>query len=78
MTEPHKQAWRAAPLRQLRGFPQLFPCAVKEAHMKQLRLAFSQLRLWTFELKLWLEGLPWEEARFVAERFKKSLVGCMR
>lgn len=46
--------------------------------MKQLRLAFSQLRLWTFELKLWLEGLPWEEARFVAERFKKSLVGCMR
>jgi len=43
--------------------------------VKQLRLAFFQLILWTYELILWLDGRPWEQARFVAERFKKSLAG---
>jgi hypothetical protein len=36
--------------------------------MKQLRWAFFHLRLWSFELKLWMDGLPWE--RIVAERSK--------
>ena len=40
-------------------------------NMKQLRWAFFQLILWVFELKLWMDGMPWEEVRFiVAERLK--------
>jgi hypothetical protein len=38
--------------------------------MKQLRLAFFHLRLWAFELKLWMDGLSWEQVRIVAERSK--------
>ena len=39
--------------------------------MKQIRWAFFHLRLWAFELKLWMDGLPWEDVRFiVAERSK--------
>jgi len=39
--------------------------------MKPFRWAFFQLMLWVFELKLWLDGRPWEEVRFiVAERLK--------
>ena len=39
--------------------------------MKQLRWALFQLTLWAFELKLWMDGLPWEDVRFiVAERAK--------
>ena len=40
--------------------------------MKQLRRwAVFQLMLWAFELKLWMDGLPWEDVRFiVAERAK--------
>jgi len=38
--------------------------------MKQLRWAFFHSRLWTFELKLWLDGLSWEQVRIVAERSK--------
>ena len=39
--------------------------------MKQLRWAFFQLMLWAFELKLWMDGLPWEQLRIiVAERSK--------
>ena len=39
--------------------------------MNQLRYAFVQLMLWAFELKLWTEGLPWEQVRIiVAERSK--------
>lgn len=35
--------------------------------MKQLRWTFLHLRLWVFELKLWMDGLSWEEVRIVAE-----------
>jgi hypothetical protein len=38
--------------------------------MKRLRWAFFHLRLWAFELKLWLDGLSWEQVRMVAERSK--------
>jgi hypothetical protein len=38
--------------------------------MKQLRWAVFQVRLWAFELKLWMDGLPWEEVRTLAERSK--------
>ncbi len=39
--------------------------------MKQLRWALFQLMFWAFELKLWMDGLPWEEVRIiVAERSK--------
>jgi hypothetical protein len=44
--------------------------------MKQLRWAFFQLILWVFELKLWMDGMPWEEVRFiVAERLKDLAKG---
>ena len=40
--------------------------------MNQLRYAFLQLMFWAFELKLWAEGLPWEQVRIiVAERSKE-------
>ena len=38
--------------------------------MKRLRWAFFHLRLWAFELKLWLDGLSWKQVRIVAERSK--------
>jgi hypothetical protein len=38
--------------------------------MNHIRWAFFQLRLWAFELKLWLDGLSWEQVRIVAERSK--------
>jgi hypothetical protein len=38
--------------------------------MKRLRWAFFHLRLWAFELKLWLDGLSWEQVRIVADRSK--------
>ena len=39
--------------------------------MSQLRYAFLQLMFWAFEVKLWTEGLPWEQVRtIVAERSK--------
>jgi hypothetical protein len=43
---------------------------VRRLNMKQLRWAFFRLRLWAFELKLWMDGLPWEEVRSFAERSK--------
>jgi hypothetical protein len=41
--------------------------------VKQLRWAFFHLRLWAFELELWLDGLSWEQVRIVAERSKDSV-----
>lgn len=41
--------------------------------MKQLRWAFLHFRLWAFELELWMDGLPWKEARFLAEKRTKDL-----
>ena len=38
--------------------------------MKQFRWALFHVRLWAFELKLWMDGLPWEEVRILAERSK--------
>ena len=38
--------------------------------MKQLRWVFFHLRLWAFELQLWMDGLPWEEVRTFADRSK--------
>jgi hypothetical protein len=38
--------------------------------MRQLKWAFFHVRLWAFELKLWLDGLSWEQVRIVAERSK--------
>ena len=43
--------------------------------MKQLRWAFFHLRLWAFELKLWMDGLSWEQVRIVAERSKDLAKG---
>jgi hypothetical protein len=44
---------------------------VRRLNMKQFRWAFFQLMLWAFELKLWMDGLPWEQLRIiVAERSK--------
>jgi len=40
--------------------------------MNQLRWAFFHLKLWAFELKLWMDGLPWEDARFLAEKRSKD------
>ena len=39
--------------------------------MKQIRWAFFHVRLWAFELKLWMDGLPWEHVCIVAERAKE-------
>ena len=30
--------------------------------MNPLRFAFLQLMLWAFELKLWMDGRPWDES----------------
>jgi hypothetical protein len=39
--------------------------------MKQLKWAYFQIMLWAVELKLWMDGMPWEDVRFiVAERLK--------
>ena len=39
--------------------------------MNPLRYAFLQIMLWAFELKLWMNGRPWDEVRFiVADRLK--------
>ena len=39
--------------------------------MKQLKWAYFHLMLWAVELKLWMDGMPWEDVRFiVAERLK--------
>lgn len=43
--------------------------------MKQLRWAFLHFRLWAFELELWMDGLPWKDARFLAEKRSKDLTG---
>jgi len=40
--------------------------------MNQLRWAFFHLKLWAFELKLWMDGLAWEDARFLAEKRSKD------
>ena len=34
------------------------------------RWAFFHLRLWAFELKLWMDGLSWEQVRIAAESSK--------
>jgi hypothetical protein len=36
--------------------------------MNSLDGPFFHLRLWAFKLKLWLNGLSWEQVRIVAER----------
>lgn len=41
--------------------------------MNPLRYAFLQLMSWVFELRLWMDGLPWKEARFLAEKRSKDL-----
>lgn len=46
------------------------PLMVRSLNMKQLRWTFFHLRLWVFELKLWMDGLSWEQVRIVAERPK--------
>ena len=39
--------------------------------MNPLRYGFLQLMLWAFELRLWVDGRPWDEMRFiVAERLR--------
>ena len=43
--------------------------------MKQLRWAFFRLRLWAFELKLWMDGLPWEQVRVIVAERSKELQG---
>ena len=40
---------------------------VRRLDMKQLRWTFLHVRLWVFELKLWMDGLSWEQVRIVAE-----------
>ena len=48
------------------------PLMVRRLNMNPLRYAFLQLMFWAFELKLWTEGLPWEQVRIiVAERSKE-------
>ena len=41
--------------------------------MNRLRYAFLQLRLWAFELKLWMDGRRWDEVRFVVAERSKDL-----
>lgn len=41
--------------------------------MKQLRWAFLQFRLWALELGLWMDGLSWKEAHFLAEKRSNDL-----
>jgi hypothetical protein len=39
--------------------------------MKQLKWAYFQLMLRAVEIKLWMDGMPWEDVRFiVAERLR--------
>ena len=45
--------------------------------MKKIRWAFSHFWLWAFELKLWMDGLPWKDARFLAEKRSKDLSGAI-
>ena len=47
------------------------PLMVRRLNMNPLRYTFLQLRLWAFELKLWMDGRRWDEVRFiVAERLR--------
>jgi hypothetical protein len=44
---------------------------VRRLNMNPLRYGFLQLMLWAFELKLWMDGRPWDEVRFiVADRLR--------
>ena len=43
--------------------------------MKQLRWAFFQLMLWAFVLRLWMDGLPWEQVRVIVAERSKELQG---
>jgi len=43
--------------------------------MKQLRWTFVHLRLWVFELRLWMDGLSWEQVRIVAKGSKDLVAG---
>ena len=43
--------------------------------MKQLKWAYFQLMFWAFELKLWMNGLPWERARFIVAERSRELQG---
>lgn len=36
--------------------------------MKQFRWIFFHLRLWAFELKLWMDGFPWKQVRILARK----------
>jgi len=48
---------------------------VRRLDMKQLRWTFLHLRLWVFELKLWMDGLSLEQVHIVAESSKDFAAG---
>ena len=48
---------------------------VRRLNMKQLRWALFQLMFWAFELKLWMDGLPWEQVRIIVAQRSKELHG---
>ena len=51
------------------------PLMVRRLNMKQLRWALFQLMFWAFELKLWMDGLPWEQVRIIVAERSKELHG---
>ena|SRR5215469_9792052 len=51
------------------------PLMVRRLNMKQLRWAFFQLMFWAFELRLWMDGLPWEQVRIIVAERSKELQG---
>ena len=56
----------------LRGFPEFIASRGGQTH-EAARWALFHLRLWVFELRLWMDGLPWEDARLLAEQHSKDL-----
>ena len=58
-----------------RTFSTIQPLTVRRLDMKQLRWTFVHLRLWVFELKLWMDGLSWEQVRIVAKGSKDLVAG---
>ena len=41
--------------------------------MNPLKYIFLQLIFWAFELKLWMDGRPWDEARFIVAERSRNL-----
>lgn len=49
------------------------PLLSRSLNMNPLKYMFLQLIFWAFELKLWMDGRPWDEARFIVAERSRNL-----